>query len=537
MSHEHDNPAGSPDQPEPTAPPERVEAIEPVEPIEAVEAIEAVEPPPLAVNPPVLPKPKGFRAWAASEEGFRTATWVLFGLAVLLRVLWAYLVQHPKDAIYSDMGGYIHRALDWSSGRQNLNRYLACYPYGGHYFYGVQYWLFGHANHHAVAVVHILIGAAVTPLTMWTARRVFLNPYAPLWAGLFIATWHQQLLYTGYFSSEQPYAFFLALTMWGTVRLLQTGRGAFGTALNGMFAFTIRPQMVLTLGLTALWLVVRRKSLWWRTQLPVVLLLAAIPVVGIAAYSIDRAHWITGQYHLISENGAIGRMFADTDCMVIEEWVKKPNGSERRLRLFGPPATHQMGNTRVCKTYGYISDKAGLDEIRLAYITGKDIFFRLHLLQRNITPLAYKNTIWPERNQARKAGGFRKFIHEASPWVLGVFLVPFAFIGLISMIWRRNLALEFLLMHVATSVYAAARYFAELRYRTPYDSVLLILAMQGVLWMTRTEPPHVAEGGAGKPPRWLAAMLALAVVGFLVLMFTPWLSLTATPDVPVVELK
>jgi hypothetical protein len=47
----------------------------------------------------------------------------------------------------------------------------------------------------------------------------------------------------------------------------------------------------------------------------------------------------------------------------------------------------------------------------------------------------------------------------------------------------------------------------------------------------------VAEGGAGKPPRWLAAMLALAVVGFLVLMFTPWLSLTATPDVPVVELK
>ncbi len=377
--------------------------------------------------------------------------------------------------------------------------------------------LFGVNGLAAMAVVQSVASALIAPLTALAGAYVFARRRPALLAGLLVALWYPQFLYVGYFSSETPYAFFLALSLWATLRAGFTGRGGLLAGLATGIAFTIRPQIILTVALLGLWAIFRRRELpGFRLRTAVAF---ALPLVAILAFSTWRYHRITGEWHLISDNGSVGRLFASTEYKRIESYfvAKSSRGKKDReygQRMFQPPATRQIGNRETFRFEGYIADDKILTAERKRFLADKTPLYRLWLLQRNIPLLVYRNQNWPEKNAPK--GVVRAVPYHVWPVGEKLVLAPLALVAMFLLTRRKNLALEVIALHVLTMIYAAAMYFAEVRYRMPYDPALLLLCIFAVLTLRRRTEMLAPQ------PTWIRIGGALVTGAFLALMLAPW---------------
>ena len=82
--------------------------------------------------------------------------------------------------------------------------------------------------------------------------------------------------------------------------------------------------------------------------------------------------------------------------------------------------------------------------------------------------------------------------------VLLAVICPLALLGMASCVRRPTALLVVCVAHVLTMVITGAFFFAENRYRVPYDLLLFVLALEGARWLA----PAVA--------RWLAPAPAAA---------------------------
>ncbi|HUT78863.1 MAG TPA: hypothetical protein VM285_14295 [Polyangia bacterium] len=513
----------------------------------------------------------------ASLSGrLRAASWnretaFLLGLALIalvafaIRLFWVLEVQPPGEAVFSDMRSYIHRAV-WLVLRQQEisdSRALdaALFPYGVHYFYALQLVLSGLASpeigeqmryHYAgtdltaLAVVQAVANALVVIFSMLAARRCMRSPWGPIATGVLVAVWHPLVSYAGFFSSETPYACMVSLSFWLWLRYAQTGKGALGAGLATAAGFTMRPQLLLTAVLGIAWLLYRRKRLAHFRVAQLAWL--AAPLLLVVAFSAWRFHSFTGEWGLISGNAAIGRFFAATDYASIA-------ADDRRT--FQPPArSTSNGFEGVFEFEGFISDAAPLEAERERIWSARTTLEKLGTLRRNVLLLFRDNRLWPERNAAKYAAAFaaagermrleradtdRREIQrrareversvareagEASAWrqgLLTVFepvvfwgLVPLACIGLLVVVRRFNPGLEIAALHVGTMVYSAAAYFGEARYRVPYDPLLILLAVAGILTLIRI------EGSTEPQDRVTAIAAGAALVSLVAFLAVPW---------------
>jgi hypothetical protein len=466
-------------------------------------------------------------------------------LALGVRLWWVLDVQPPGEAIFSDMRSYVHRAVWLLFDQQHVSDYreldVALFPYGTHYLHALLIRAFGLAtpdlpgqighsfagvDFTAVAAFQALLGAATVAFAMLAARRAFRGPWGPPVVGALLALWHPLISFTGYFTSETPFAFFLALGFWLCLRYATTGRSAWlaGSALAA--GFTFRPQLVLTALLVLAWVALRRRRLpgfCWR-QLAAI----ALPVALVVAFSAWRYHSLTGEIGLISGNAALGRFFAATDYASVEA-----DGGER---YFHPPArSPRYGFEGAFRVPGFISDARPLDAERERVWNGKTAAEKLGTLSRNVAFLFHGNRLWPERAASQYAGlhaaaerrleleregvapkearkpaaqarlaAEREFA-ESSGWRTALLriweplvlfgLVPLSLLGLGLAVRRHNPGLELAALHVITMLYAAALYFGEARYRVPYDPILVLLAVYGLLAALRLEPARERGGG------------------------------------------
>ena len=84
---------------------------------------------------------------SASIKSLVVALIVIFLISFAVRLGWVLMVQHPKDAIYSDMKGYVTRAQQLISGTQARDHNLTVLPYGTHYLYALEMLVFGKENY------------------------------------------------------------------------------------------------------------------------------------------------------------------------------------------------------------------------------------------------------------------------------------------------------------------------------------------------------------------------------------------------------
>jgi 4-amino-4-deoxy-L-arabinose transferase-like glycosyltransferase len=376
--------------------------------------------------------------------------------------VWVLVVHPPFDYAYSDMGGYVGRAMRLVE-TGALERYDAFYPPGTHLLLAAVFEVFGpdDVGLWAGAVVWALLSAAA-PFLMWRLARLLLTPAAASLTAVFTAAWPLHATSAGYFLSETPSLAFLLAALWaGYAALRAQGRRALlfagAAGLLGGAAVTMRPQFLLNLVLLgAAWLLVRRA----RLLIPFAAGCAVL-IGGAVLHNSLAAGKPTG----ISENS--GLTFFIGQCEV--HTVRAAQG-----RQFGPPPANQQGRGRIYDfpnhevwDQGFFFRK-GLECVR------EDGWSHARLLARSIPDLLWTSIIWPQVNDRT----IRGFVNVTN--VLFALLLPLILVGTALIVRDRRRAGEpsgelVLALHLSTVLVTGFVFFGDPRFRMPYDFFALAL--------------------------------------------------------------
>jgi hypothetical protein len=488
-------------------------------------------------------------------------------ISFAIRLLWVLWVQPPSETVFSDMAGYMYRAVYLLLGTQEETEkrklFTVIFPFGVHYWYAFQLWItgkdaaelteavkfhFAGVSTITMAVIHALMGAFSATFTMLTAKRCLNSVWMATAVGFATAIWQPLFVYVGYYSSETPFAFLVALSLWLWTRWVQTGKGALAAGIATALGATVRPQMLLTFFLGIVWILARRghiKNFRWSSVVFILL-----PTIVIVVFSCYRFHHYTGRIGLISDNGAIMRFFASTDYIRIKntrgQWARPPSRTER------------MGFVGDFLFDSYISDATYLDEERERIWSSFSLPEKLLRFQRNIRLLAVDNRLWPEdwaaryavlyeenalkrvlkaRNVPRQEWNkelkgnrervkkrnrdemiWRKMLSYTWAPIMPYLIVPLAFLGMLGLAFIFNPALEIAFLHVFTMLYAAAMYFGELRYRVTYDSVLLLFAGAAIYFVVKRRS-LLEKSKQNKPVTFIVIGLMACVAALTLIPF------------------
>ncbi|HUQ41374.1 MAG TPA: glycosyltransferase family 39 protein, partial [Candidatus Limnocylindrales bacterium] len=150
----------------------------------------------------------------------------------VIRAAWVLSLHPPLDYVYSDMGGYVDRAVKLALAHP-LDRYDAFYPPGTHWLLALPLAIFGtdRTGLWAGAVLWWAM-SALTPLAMWRFGRYHLTIPAAALTAVFVSFWPIQIAYSGYFLSETPSLALLVASLWLTSRAAVSTRAADPTAVT-----------------------------------------------------------------------------------------------------------------------------------------------------------------------------------------------------------------------------------------------------------------------------------------------------------------
>jgi hypothetical protein len=414
------------------------------------------------------------------------AALAVFVVALAARLLWVAYVDNPFDNIFSDMGGYINRARQAAYGSGDpFPIFATLYPPGAHLVYAAEMKLVGFDHHGPMLFLNCLWGAAVAPSALLMATRIEKRLPIAVLVGLFMALWYPVLAFCGFFSSEQPFAGALAVSAWLLVRQVDTGKGAISLGIASGVAYLIRPQIILTLfALTLLGLLVvfrepiQRRFAFLRRlpampRLRVVQLLVAGGILTAAVvFGAVRYHSLCGRWGLISDNSAMTRLWADTNYGKVRS---------RQGFFFESPPKNENGEHRELLVDGYVGDPAVLDQARRNEVHYMTLGDRVVRWVRNVRFLFADNALWPE--SMHQGQGWRLKTYEATRRVLLYSLCPLALLGMVRCFRRPTLVPIVCTAHVLTMLVVAAFFFAEQRYRVPYDVFIVLLALDGGTWV------------------------------------------------------
>ncbi|HEX8791957.1 MAG TPA: hypothetical protein VF765_13475 [Polyangiaceae bacterium] len=429
------------------------------------------------------------------------AALAVFVVALAARLCWVSFVDSPYDNIFSDMGGYVLRALQAAYGNapplppsisppdaHGLAAAAAgvdawtvqcpLYPPGAHMVYAAEMRLVGWTHHAAFLVLNCMWGAIVAPCALLLAVRVVRSLTIATAVGLWMALWYPLLAFCGFFSSEQPYAGALALSAWLLVRLVESGKGSVSAGLAASVAYLIRPQIVLTLAaLTIVGLLI----LWRRPprapRLPVRrLIVAGLILTATVGWGAARYHRLSGRWGLISDNSTMTRLWADTDYGRIVGIWHAPDGHPMTFFFESPPKA-ELGLHRELRFDGYIGDPVQLERARRNEVHYMTLGDRVKRWVSNVRLLFVDNALWPEN--MHQGDGWRRTADRVTKAILLAVVLPLAFVGLISCVIRPTIVHVVCAAHVLTMLVVAAFFYAEQRYRVPYDVLLVVLALGG----------------------------------------------------------
>jgi 4-amino-4-deoxy-L-arabinose transferase-like glycosyltransferase len=366
-------------------------------------------------------------------------------------------IHPPFDYAYSDMAGYVGRALRLAASAP-LERYDAFYPPGTHILLAGVFKVFAadQIRFWAGAVVWGLLSAAA-PFFMWRLARLLLTPAAAALTALFTAAWPLHATSAGYFLSETPSLAFLLAALWAGYEAIRAdGRRALVLAgaagLLGGAAVTMRPQFLLNLLLLAgAWLIAER-----RPRLIAPFAAGCVLLIGGAVVHNSLA---AGKPTGISENTGI--TFFIGQCEV--HTVRTAQGGQ-----FGPPPANQQNRGHIYDfpdhdvwDQGFFFDR-GFDCIR------DDGWSHLRLWARSIPDLLWTSILWPQVNESNLHG----IVNVTN--VLYAVLLPLILVGTALIVRQRRrdgrrsgeLALA---LQLATVLVTALVFFGDPRFRMPYD--------------------------------------------------------------------
>jgi hypothetical protein len=454
--------------------------------------------------------------WVVEER------WLLaiFVAALAVRLHWNLVVHPLGDYVYSDMQGYVSRADRMLDKGLEPHEYSSFFPYGTHWLVFAVKWAFGRDDFAALGVVYAVLGALTVSLAQAATRRASAFPWVAPAVGLVGVFYYPHVSLGGYVLSEVPFGFFLMGAVLCSLRLCDHGRHR-DAWLMGTFAAlgtVVRPQLMVSVAALGLfWLL-------WRRRLPrlrfVHLVQAGVPLVVVLALSSALLHHNTGRLGLVSENGSFNLVFGRCHASKIRT---VPDGKGHGRVHFRPPSFLQVKNHEADAKKKGVAPRIALEPaledelVYPGYIGDKDkhMEFVRECMRRtgpwgqlqyavvNATLLWRHNVPWPDSGRAQ----WRPISKAWTNAHRDLLAVP-ALLGLVMLGWRRTVRQGLLAIHLLALLLVSAVYFGEIRIRTPYDYVILALALEvyaAGLWLlwrgarlawARVRSPHSSSGGS-----------------------------------------
>jgi hypothetical protein len=464
--------------------------------------------------------PSSTRAWSLGPvlQPNRRVLLILTVLAVVTRLLWVLLVHPPGDYIFSDMRKYLERATEVAElGMAVGHREFAWQAWGTHVLLSIPLRLFGVDRLDAAAALWGLMAAAAVPLSYLLAARVCTRPKVPEFIGIVVLLWHPNVSNAGYFLSETPFLCFALASTLALVRTLQTGKGALLAGCLSAIAFAVRPQSALFFLLVAVtWLVNRRRLPHVR---PIALVLVALPLLGMLAFSAWRFHAHTGYWAGVAENANMNLTAGRCHNIVTQAYrteaemrraVDRENTNDGRrvslpnfrlawkLPTWHPMALRPVLGEESVRFVGYIGDPEIHREIRKQCYAKSGIWHQIRMSFVNVMLTWFVDRQWPEMEKGREI--FLPIVDVYSVVFQIVIWAP-SMLGMGLGVWwiRRRPALTLVAWQIVNSMVVAAIFFGTIRLRTPYDPYAFILAVEGVLWASPRVRAWWARRRAARP--------------------------------------
>jgi hypothetical protein len=177
------------------------------------------------------------------------------------------------------------------------------------------------------------------------------------------------------------------------------------------------------------------------------------------------------------------RLWADTDYGKVRATWHSPDGRDIEFYFESPPK-NEVGEHHELTFDGYVGDPVQLEKGRQEAVARMTLPDRLARWAGNMRFLFVHNALWPP--SIHGSSGWRGDWFDASKDVLLAVICPLALLGIVSTFRRPTVALVVCTAHVLTMLVVAAFFFAENRYRMPYDVFLFVLALEGARWLAPT---------------------------------------------------
>jgi len=409
--------------------------------------------------------------------------WVTL-LALVIRLVWNLAIHPPGNFITSDMRSYWLQSSAMLNAPWRKDGSTIFFPYGTASLLTTIRAIFGPNNHVALAIAYACLGTLLVPLVYYLAERLTKARHLPRIAALVTCFYYPFISYGGYYLSELPFAVCVTATAFYSLRLMDKGRGrdAFFLGIVMALGATFRPQLLLSIPLLfAIWIFRRRvwsgfqASHWLRIALPVAL---------VAVFSVARFHYHTGRMGFISGNAALNYAFGRCHALTIES--KAPN----YFSSFSPPPMGYLEHrdTRYRDAFIRLDPALGAKlSLRgtmwtpetFADVTRKCIektgyARQIRYALMHVIMLWGFNNAWPDSGE-----DLYRYIMLFAVVLHNIVFLPPTIIMLFAAFRRAFFRHALLGVHIAALVVVAIVYFGDVRYRMPYDGLIIVLGLDG----------------------------------------------------------
>lgn len=397
----------------------------------------------------------------------------------LLRLIYVLVLHPPTRHVYSDMQGYVQRALNRvAGGPENIGDSL--YPPGTSMLFATLHRLDTSSGLTVIAQWLLSLG---TMAGVWViARALYGNRVAVL--ALVATTLYLPLFhYAGLFLAENPFTFCLMAAYACLIKAIAASRPigtawwAIAAGLMAGLAASLKATILLPVAVTGVvvivWLIRNRRR--------GALTLALGVLLGLGLLLLPLAERCTrlaeGHFCLVSTNTGMNALMGHAGEYAEFVWVDPARNS---TYSFTSPSAPMRGYTAPVRlAFGAYDVPANVAELHTRIAADPAAAVRWSL--RNVADLFVGRDFWPgavyqQRNWSR-----------AYQWIAQWLLLPLALAWLIYRAPRLirlrddSLAEWLLLTPLLGLMLTAFISLGELRFRIPFDGFLIILAAQALL--------------------------------------------------------
>lgn len=409
--------------------------------------------------------------------------WVTF-LALVIRLVWNLVIHPPGDFVTSDMRSYWGQSNALLNAPWRKDGSSVVFPYGTGLLLTLVRFVFGTENHVALALVYALLGTLLVPFVFYLAERLTKGYILPRIAAVVTCIYYPFISYGGYYLSELPYAVCVTASALYCLRLADTGKSRNAFLFGGAVAVgaLFRPQILASIPLVfALWIWRRRVwpkwrlGHWFRVAIPLVL------VLGISA---ARFHWHTGRWGLISGNSALNYAFGRCHALTIE--ARAPH----YFASFSPPPMGYLDSRQKHHPDSFIRLDPALgtkhllrgtmwtpetfEDLTRRCLEKTGVARQVRYALNHIIMIWGFNNGWPDSAEAPW-----RFFMLASVILHNIVFMPSVVIAMFVAFQGRFSRHALLAFHLWALVLIAVVYFGDVRYRIPYDGLVIVLALDG----------------------------------------------------------